>query len=440
MRGRAAAAGAVALGALLLVWPSLWNGFPMVYTDTGTYIDSAFTLIVPPDRPVGYSLFIRAVGGRRSLWPVVCCQALIFSFILHRFSARLAPHRGAGAFLSACAIFAALTGLPWIMGTVFADAFTPSCLLAMFLLLLPGGGAAEAAACAAIFVASNAVHFSHVPICAIVLGCVAAARSARRLGSAPSAGRCALTALLLAVSFLLVPAINASLGKGFRFPRATDVFLMSRIWENGMLKRLLDERCPEGRYEFCRFKDEIRGTATYFHWNPHSPLYRTGGWNAPHEEYRRIVIDALTAYPGMWLANCARLTGTQLLLFDAGGAVGPLAPRTWIYRVLRNRYPDAFGRFLSSRQQRDALHRRLFRGAQYATVAASLALVAFGLIRRRARDDRLFRLFLWFAAAAIVANAAVCASISLMDDRYGARVIWLVPLCALLMLAREGRE
>ena len=437
MRERAAAVGAVALGALLLVWPSLWNGFPMVYTDTGTYIDSAFTLVVPPDRPVGYSLFIRATGGRRSLWPVVCCQALIFSFLLHRFFARLAPRRGAGAFLAACAFFAALTGLPWIMSTVFADAFTPSCLLAMFLLLLPGGGTAEAAACAAIFVVSNAVHFSHIPICAAVLGCVAAAR---RRGGVFGAGRCALAAVLLAASFLLGPAINASLGQGFHFPHATDVFLISRIWENGMLKRLLDERCPDRRYEFCRFKDEIRGNATYFHWNPHSPLYQTGGWNAPHEEYRRLVIDALAAYPGMWIADCARLTGTQLLLFDAGAAVGPLDSRTWIYRVLRKRYPDSFGRFLSSRQQRDALHRRLFRGAQYATVAASLALVAFGLIRRRGRDDRLFLLFLWFTAAAVAANAAVCASISLMDNRYGARVIWLVPLCALLILAREWRE
>ena len=146
MRARAAAAGAVALGALILSWPAFYNGFPLIYTDTGTYIESAFTLRLPPDRPLGYSLFIRGTGGCRSLWATVFAQSFLLSFLLRRLFARVAPRRGVGAFLAAGALLAALTGLPWVMGTVFADAITASCLLSLLLLLLPGGGAAEAAA------------------------------------------------------------------------------------------------------------------------------------------------------------------------------------------------------------------------------------------------------------------------------------------------------
>ncbi len=441
MRARAASAGAVALGALILSWPALYNGFPLIYTDTGTYIESAFTLRLPPDRPLGYSLFIRGTGGCRSLWATVFAQSFLLSFLLRRLFWRVAPRRGDGAFLAACALLAAMTGLPWIMGTVFADAITAPCLLSLLLLLLPGGGAAEAAACAAVVVASSAVHFSHLSICVLVFGCLAVCTAVWRRARGPLRGiRFALPAATLAASCLFAPALNALLGWGFHFSRAGNILLMMHIWDNGILKRFLDEHCADGRYDFCRFKDEVKGGGGFFVWDPRSPLYKTGGWEAPHEEYRRIVADSMVALPGMWIGKTAGAFATQLLMFDACDAVGPRTPRTWAYQVLERRFPGDFKAFLASRQQRDALPLRVFLIAQYGAVVASLGVLAAVLILRREAACGPFRIVLCFAAAAIATNAAVCASISTLSHRYGARVIWFVPLCALLMHARRSGE
>ena len=39
-------------GGIILLVIGLWNGYPLVYSDTGTYIYSAADLFVPNDRPV----------------------------------------------------------------------------------------------------------------------------------------------------------------------------------------------------------------------------------------------------------------------------------------------------------------------------------------------------------------------------------------------------
>jgi hypothetical protein len=433
MRNAVVPVGAVVLGALILLWPAVYNGCPLIYTDTGTYMESAFTLHVPADRPIGYSLFIRLAGAGRSLWPVVFCQSLILAFLLQRLWGRVAARCGIRGFVLSCALLAALTGLPWVMGTVFADAFTPSCLLSLLLLLLPGGCVAETAACAAIFVLANSTHATHLLVSTLILAALGGVRLASRAFPVAGAGRYGLAVLLLAVSWLSVPALNASMGGGFYITRAGNVIVMARIWENGILKRFLDEHCAEKEYALCEYRGEVHGHSGYFLWNPQSPLYRTGGWQAPHDEYGRIIRESLADYPLDWARESARSTLLQLGSFNAGSAIAPLSTRTWAYRVMERRFPEEFPRFLSSRQQRGALHLRFFLLVQYAAVLVSLCLIAGRMIIRRPAVDRLFRFILCFTIFAIVANAAVCASISVVDDRYSARVMWLFPLCCLLM-------
>ncbi len=54
----------------------VWNGYPLIYPDTGEYAFSSFALQVPPDRPIGYGLFIRATRVVHSLWSAVIAQPL----------------------------------------------------------------------------------------------------------------------------------------------------------------------------------------------------------------------------------------------------------------------------------------------------------------------------------------------------------------------------
>jgi hypothetical protein len=44
------------LSAAVLLWPALWNGYPLVFADTGTYLSQAIERYLAWDRPVFYSL------------------------------------------------------------------------------------------------------------------------------------------------------------------------------------------------------------------------------------------------------------------------------------------------------------------------------------------------------------------------------------------------
>lgn len=59
------------LSVILLIMPAIVNGYPLVYSDSGTYIGSGFEGIVPVDRPIAYGLFVRHISVAYSLWFVI---------------------------------------------------------------------------------------------------------------------------------------------------------------------------------------------------------------------------------------------------------------------------------------------------------------------------------------------------------------------------------
>src|SRR4051794_33358497 len=70
--------------AAALLWAPVANGYPFLYYDSGSYIESSYTLEVANSRPLGYGLFIRLTRLRGSLWLVVLVQALMTSFLMFR--------------------------------------------------------------------------------------------------------------------------------------------------------------------------------------------------------------------------------------------------------------------------------------------------------------------------------------------------------------------
>ena len=71
------------IGTLILSLIGLYNGYPLVYSDTGVYIASGLKEFVPVDRPIGYGLFIKLFSFNYSLWLVVAFQNLITAFVLY---------------------------------------------------------------------------------------------------------------------------------------------------------------------------------------------------------------------------------------------------------------------------------------------------------------------------------------------------------------------
>jgi hypothetical protein len=75
----------VTLGALGLMLDAIYNGYPLVYSDTSTYLASGFELQTPVDRPITYGLFIRLTSlNGFSLW--IPFFSVINTFLSHFFT------------------------------------------------------------------------------------------------------------------------------------------------------------------------------------------------------------------------------------------------------------------------------------------------------------------------------------------------------------------
>jgi hypothetical protein len=104
---------AVPVAAATLLWPAIWNGFPIVFADTGTYLSQAIHHYAGWDRPVFYSLFMLPLHATITLWPVVVAQALLAAWILWLVVRALVPGVSGFAFVLGVAALSIFTWLPW---------------------------------------------------------------------------------------------------------------------------------------------------------------------------------------------------------------------------------------------------------------------------------------------------------------------------------------
>src|SRR3954466_6368133 len=166
---------AVGIAGLVLVWPAFWNGYPLVFADSGTYLGQALLGRASWDRPLFYSLFLHATHWRLSLWPTIFAQGLLVAHVLY-LSLRAVRLPGAMPLLVAACCLAVLTRLPFFAGQIMPDFFTGIVVLTLWLLgfrfhILSRGERVYVALLATI---SIAVHLSHLPLAlavAVAGGC-----------------------------------------------------------------------------------------------------------------------------------------------------------------------------------------------------------------------------------------------------------------------------
>src|SRR5579884_3372629 len=234
----------VGVGAAVLLWAPLANGFPLIYHDTGTYLLSSYTLRVPTDRPVGYSLFILLTRVYPSVWAPIVAQALATSCLLLRGAALLLPDRpwrGAAA-LGVLVATAAVTSLSGFVGYLMPDVFADWIPLGVLLVLLGTRRldrvAGAAAVALAMFVHNGNVYLALAAVWAVLVVCwlVPAARGGRRPAAA-----------LAVVALLVVPVIGTvhrALGGGFTVSRGAPTQLLNKLVATGVVDGTLAAYCP----------------------------------------------------------------------------------------------------------------------------------------------------------------------------------------------------
>lgn len=427
----------ILLGALPLVWPALLNGYPLVFSDTGGFLHQTLGPLMLWDKPWVYGPFLHLFHWGVTLWLPMAAQALIVSHVLWVTQRVLRGGATAAGHIGVCLIAAAVTTAPFTVALLMPDVFAPVVVLALALLGFAGSSLSRAERMWLGLVATIgiAAHLAHVPLAVAMVGVAV-------LGGRWRGAVAAAVPLVAAVAVLM--ATNAvGHGRAALSPHGA-TFLLARLQADGPATDVIRTRCPEAGWYLCAFADRLPMDANDFLWAPDSPVNRDAEGRARFlggallsPEAGEIVAITLREHPLAVAAAILRNTAAQMATAGIGDTLGndhlPTALRPRILEGFPVREVAAFD---ASRQARGTLREALAwlapLHAAALLAAAPLILVALWLQGGATR--------IWIAVAvvvAIVANAAATGGLSGVFPRYQARVAWLLPVMAAMLLLRR---
>jgi hypothetical protein len=418
------------LGGLIFMLLALSNGYPIVTSDTGTYISSGFELCAPQDRPIFYGLFIRASSLGVSLWLTIYAQCLMLSYVFVRLLTALVPAIS-NAHKVCFLVFASLcTTGGWFASQIMPDVFVPVMTMAVLIILKGAERKKERfvmmGICLLALITHNSNYITLTLFSALLL--LASFLSTRfklfRIKALSLLGTCLAAWILLCSS-------NYLERKEFTASNSTHVFIMGKLVESGVLKTYLDKACPVYDYRICPYKDSLPPVAWGFVWDDASPLQKTGGWEANRTEYNKIIRD-ITSRPKYWpylMFKSGEATLRQLILINIDGVF----ELDWIkylngsppFEAVYKYFPHEINELRASKENNNGL-RIQFMNAVFGIclVISSLTalLVMQSSVRREMNGVVLFLIIL------IVLNAFTTATFANVLTRLNARVIWLIPV------------
>src|SRR3984957_19117862 len=148
-----------------------WNGFPLMFYDTGAYLAEGLSGAFLVERSPVYSLLLFFTGGGFSLWPVVILQSLMTAYFITLLARIEAPRLSLAGLVAIGAALMALTGIGWYVGQVEPDCMTPLVLIGSYLLLFRNASLSRIARGLVIAITALAVasHPSHLGLIAGLL-------------------------------------------------------------------------------------------------------------------------------------------------------------------------------------------------------------------------------------------------------------------------------
>ena len=450
-RSRVVDVAAVAMFALILMWAALWNGFPLIFPDSATYLGIAFEHQYAVDRSSFYGLILKPVLSTlpvmTGLWVAIFVQCCMIAVVVTIAARRLVPTHSCARLLPAFTLLAITTSIAWHAGQFMPDAFTGVTVLLAW--LAASRDPSEAGVPALWFAAavSALMHYTHIPLLLVVSFVTIAFSPAatRRMRSASRRGSAALVSVGAAVA-ILVAANGVLLGRWTLAPMAP-AFLFARLTEDGLTKPWLDENCGTiAPQDLCAIRHDLPNNSQGLLWNGASP-YATRIWYAPsdRERWRWVGMLAATnegavaARPLSFFRNSLRGAFRQFTSFQA---LDDECPRscwnldTGPANALATYRPDALKFYRASRQVNGTLPRAMIRSIT--TPIASVAMLLMPLLFWQAvkRRDRPVQSLLAALSVALIANAAMTGAMSDVHDRYQSRLIWLVPFAVALIVMR----
>ncbi|MDO9057903.1 MAG: hypothetical protein Q7U92_02620, partial [Bradyrhizobium sp.] len=311
---------------LMLVLPALWNGYPLLQYDTGGYLARWYEGYLVPSRSTVFGLYLH-FGEDTSFWINLGIQALATLWILQltlRVFGLLRPWR-----LTAIGLALILTtALPWLASTLLTDIFTGLSVLALFILVVHGERISGVEKCS-LFAFTAFAAATHSATLAVLLGLCCAGWIARPF----LRERIAVSGLLqgsltlVAGSAMLLSANFGLSGQLAWTPGGYGV-AFGRMLQDGIVKRYLDDHCPQQKLKLCPHRHELPATADEFLWGS-SVFDDLGRFKGLDDEMGLIVRRSLVEYPLRQAGAAIVATAQQLVHVGTGEGTNGLVGHTY---------------------------------------------------------------------------------------------------------------
>lgn len=425
---------AIAVGAFLLCWPALYNGYPLLYGDSASYLDTLDPRKAHWARPVIYTVFLFPFHWRLWLWPTIFAQALIVAHLIYVVVRATCGAVRPGPYLCTIGLLAACSSLSWFVSMIMPDVFTGVVVLGLFLLGVLGDrlGRVERWYVAALTAGAVACHLSHLALAVGLVLVILALRFSQgdRVGLRPAHLAFLLAPVVLAVGAHL--AANGFARQELSLSPTSPIFMLARMIGDGTAQAYLRERCPERGYVLCEHLEELPDDADRFLWDSDGVFQRAGG-PALRGEAREIVAGVLAAHPAWQLQQVGSNAVRQFFVFQDGDWLSIDDPTGHVIgRYIRHFFPSDYPSYMASRQATDGLPKVSITVWHVFFVVVGLTASSFLFLEFARRGERQMTALFVIMIAALIGNALITGGISGVHGRYQSRIVWLVVFYAAL--------
>jgi hypothetical protein len=418
----------------MLLTPALWNGYPVLQSDTGGYLARWYEGYLVPSRSTVFGLYLH-YGEATYFWLNLTIQALATMWIL-QITLRVFGLARPGRLFGLCLVLSVTTALPWLASMLLTDIFAGLSVLSLFLIVLCGDRTSTMEK-VALFAITAFAAASHSATMAVLLGlcCVGwiALPFLRKRIAAPSLVQGTLT--IVAGALMLLSA-NFALSGQVAWTPGGYAIAFGRMLQDGIVTRYLHDHCADQYFKLCPYRDELPETADDFLWSRESVFNKLGRFRGLGDEMGYIAVHALAEYPLLQVEKALLATGEQMLEVATGENTDP--PTTaHTYGIIRRYLPEQLKLMNAAHQQTGFITfgpvNLIHVPVALISIVLVLALLVGGIFRRRTDDVTLLMATIFLS---LLGNAVICGVISGPHDRYGSRLVWIAT-CALIIAAMK---
>lgn len=392
---------------------------------------------IPVDRPIFYGYLIKYASLGVSLWYVVWIQSLLLSYLIYRFLSIFWSRPKLYIYYIVSIFFLAIfTSASFYVSMLTADIFTAYIYLVIFIMIFHKGlSKTEYILLGVLLLYSIITHNSHILILVIVISSLLIYWFVGKFICKYEFGKLSTfvrVGIIIVVSFLMLPLLNYMIDGRFRISDSTHIFLMHKLHDDNILVKYLNENCLQHNNFLCEQKDSLPWDII---WDPKSPLTKDGDWSKYKLECNLMIRDILTTFPysKMFFLKAIHQSLAQFFNFNTGDIPttdAMLEPPT---SAINEHFKFDIREYLSSRLFNKRLTFERINTIQFYSVYFSMMLILLYCLIRTSDQGKLSKAAIMFLIIFLFSNAFVCATFSNVLERYQSRVIFLIPLVAIVV-------